>query len=66
MGGASGKISAADVAASAPISSAPSPPMMTRPSCAGNAVQRAVRMTGAARLNVFCHENQVPKPPWYM
>ena len=31
----------AEVAASAPISSAPSPPMMTRPSCAGSAVRNS-------------------------
>ena len=58
--------SAVEVAASAPMSSAPSPPMTTRPSCAGSAVQSAVRISGAARLSVFCQENQVPNAPWYM
>ncbi len=54
------------VADNAPISSAPSPPMITMPSWAGSAVQSAVRISGAARVCVFCHENQVPKAPWYM
>ena len=65
-GGAHGIASAALVAASAPISSAPSPPMMTMPSCAGSAVHSAVRISGAARVSVFCQENQVPNAPWYM
>ena len=55
--------SAAAVADSAPISSAPSPPMITMPSCAGSAVHSAVRIKGAARVSVFCHENQVPNAP---
>ena len=55
-----------EVADSAPISSAPSPPMMTMPSCAGSAVHSAVRIRGAARVSVFCQENQVPNAPWYM
>ena len=59
-------VSAALVAASAPISSAPSPPMMTMPSWAGRAVQRAVSISGAARVSVFCQENQVPNAPWYI
>ena len=59
-------ISAAPVAASAPMSSAPSPPMITMPSCAGSAVHRAVRISGDARVKVFCHENQVPNAPWYI
>ena len=46
--------------------SAPSPPMITSPSRAGSAVQSAVRISGAARVSVFCQENQVPKAPWYM
>ena len=29
-------------------------------------VHSAVRMSGAARVSVFCQENQVPKAPWYM
>jgi hypothetical protein len=62
-GGAHGKASAAEVAASAPISSAPSPPMITMPSCAGSAVHSAVRISGAARASVFCQENQVPNAP---
>ena len=45
------------------MSNAPSPPMMTMPSCAGSAVQSAVRISGAARVSVFCQENQVPKAP---
>ena len=65
-GGADCISSAAPVAASAPISSAPSPPMMTMPSCAGSAVHSAVRIKGAARVSVFCQENQVPNAPWYM
>ena len=65
-GGADCIASAALVAASAPISSAPSPPMMTMPSCAGSAVHSAVRIKGAARVSVFCQENQVPNAPWYM
>ena len=65
-GGAAGIASAALVAASAPIRSAPSPPMMTMPSCAGSAVHSAVRIRGAARVSVFCQENQVPNAPWYM
>ena len=65
-GGAPCNSSAVEVAASAPISSAPSPPMITRPSCAGSAVHSAVRMSGAARVSVFCQENQVPNAPWYM
>ena len=65
-GGADGSASAAPVAASAPINSAPSPPMMTMPSCAGSAVHSAVRISGAARVRLFCQENQVPNAPWYM
>ena len=58
--------SAAPVAARPPITNAPSPPMITRPSCAGNAVHSAVSISGAARVSVFCQENQVPNAPWYM
>ena len=58
--------SAALVAASAPIRSAPSPPMITMPSWAGSAVHSAVRIKGAARVSVFCQENQVPNAPWYI
>ena len=65
-GGIDGKASAAPVAASAPISSAPSPPMITMPSCAGSAVHNAVSISGAARASVFCQENQVPNAPWYI
>jgi hypothetical protein len=65
-GGAAGIASAMLVAASAPIRRAPSPPMMTMPSCAGRAVHSAVRIRGAARVSVFCQENQVPNAPWYM
>jgi hypothetical protein len=64
--GAPGSANAALVAASAPISSAPSPPMTTMPSCAGSAVHSAVRISGAARVSVFCQENHVPNAPWYM
>ncbi len=62
-GGADCITSAALVAASAPIRSAPSPPMITMPSCAGSAVHSAVRISGAARVSVFCQENQVPNAP---
>ncbi len=55
--------SAAAVAESAPISSAPSPPMITMPRWAGRAVQSAVKISGAARVRVFCQENQVPNAP---
>ena len=65
-GGADCITSATLVADSAPINSAPSPPMMTMPSWAGSAVQSAVRISGAARVSVFCQENQVPNAPWYM
>ena len=65
-GGAHCRVSAAAVADSAPISSAPSPPIITIPSCAGSAVHSAVRIKGAARVSVFCQENQVPNAPWYM
>ena len=37
-----------------------------RPSRAGSAVHSAVRISGAARVSVFCHENQLPKAPWYI
>jgi hypothetical protein len=40
--------------------------MMISPSRAGNAVHSAVRMSGAARVSVFCHENQLPNAPWYI
>jgi hypothetical protein len=62
-GGIDCSASAADVAVSAPINSAPSPPMMTMPSCAGSAVHSAVRINGAARVSVFCQENHVPNAP---
>ena len=62
-GGAPCIASAALVAVSAPINSAPSPPMITMPSCAGSAVHKAVRISGAARVSVFCQENQVPNAP---
>ncbi len=62
-GGAACSANAALVAHSAPINSAPSPPMITMPSCAGSAVHNAVRMSGAARVSVFCQENQVPNAP---
>ena len=65
-GGADCSSSAALVADSAPINSAPSPPMITMPSCAGKAVHSAVRISGAARVRLFCQENQVPNAPWYM
>ena len=38
----------------------------TSPSRAGSAVHSAVSISGAARVSVFCHENQVPNAPWYM
>ena len=45
------------------MTSAPSPPMTIRPMRAGMATQSAVRISGAARTSVFCHENSVPNPP---
>ena len=65
-GGAPGIASAAAVAQSAPIRSAPSPPMITMPSWAGSAVHSAVRISGEARASVFCQENQVPNAPRYI
>src|SRR4051812_33554213 len=46
-----------------PRTSAPSPPMMTRPARIGIATHRAVSISGAARCSVFCQENQLPKAP---
>src|SRR5271167_4573122 len=60
-GGADCSASAALVAARAPISSAPSPPMITMPSCAGSAVHSAVRMRGAARVSVFSWQNTLTR-----
>src|SRR5260221_37341 len=57
---------AAGAAATPPTTSAPSLPMIIRPMRAGSAVQSAVRISGAARVSVFCHENQLPKAPWYI
>ena len=56
----------AAAAATPPTTSAPSLPMIISPMRAGSAVQSAVRISGAARVSVFCHENQEPKAPWYM
>ena len=56
----------AAAAATPPTTSAPSLPMITSPSRAGSAVQSAVRISGAARVSVFCHENQLPNAPWYI
>ena len=57
---------AASAAQARPLStSAPSPPMMISPARAGMATHRAVSIRGAARCSVFCHENQLPKAPWY-
>ena len=53
-------------AASPPTTSAPSPPIITSPSRAGTAVQRAVSISGAARRSVFCTENEVPNEPRYI
>ena len=62
-GGAPAAAMPAAAAATPPTTSAPSLPMTTRPSRAGSAVQSAVRIRGAARVSVFCHENQLPKAP---
>ena len=50
-------------AAKPPITSAPSPPMIVRPSCAGIATVSAVRIRGAERLSVLPQEKAEPKPP---
>ena len=51
-------------AARPPSTSAPSPPMITSPARAGSATHSAVSISGAARVSVFCHENQSPNAPW--
>ncbi len=65
-GGALATAMPAAAAATPPTTSAPSLPMITRPSRAGRAVQSAVRISGAARVSVFCQENQLPNAPWYI
>ena len=37
--------------------------MIIRPTCAGKAVHNPVRISGAARVNVFCSENHEPNAP---
>ena len=49
--------------ANPPSTSAPSPPITTRPMRAGSATQSAVRIKGDERCRVFWSENDVPKPP---
>ena len=49
-----------------PSTSAPSPPITTRPSRAGIATHRAVSSSGVARCSEFCSENDEPKPPVYI
>ena len=51
-------------AKSPPITKAPSPPMIIRPTCAGKAVHNPVRISGAARVRVFWTENHEPTEPW--
>ena len=65
IGGAWLRTSGIAIAAEAkpPITSAPSPPIMTSPIRAGTATASAVRISGAERCSVFCNENAVPKPP---
>ena len=60
-----GKGSACAVAAQAmpPSTSAPSPPITTRPARAGRATHSAVSISGAARCRLFCQENQSPNAP---
>jgi len=65
-GGAPDTAMPAAAADTPPTTSAPSLPMITSPSRAGSAVQSAVRISGAARVSVFCHENQLPNAPWYI
>ena len=49
--------------ANPPSTSAPSPPMTTRPMRAGSATQSAVRIRGESVASVFWSEKEVPKPP---
>src|SRR3954468_17975571 len=46
-----------------PSTSAPSPPMTTRPARAGSATHSAVSISGAARCSVFCHAKLLPNAP---
>src|SRR5256885_2285657 len=62
-GGTPGSPGAIATVATAPITSAPSPPITMSPTWAGSAVQSAVSMSGAARCSVFCQENQLPNAP---
>ena len=61
--GAPVRAAAAATVATAPTTRAPSPPITIRPRCAGNAVQSAVSIRGAARASVFCQENQLSNAP---
>src|SRR5450830_1823670 len=54
---------AAAAQARPPSTSAPSPPITTRPAWAGSATHSAVSISGAARCRVFCHEKASPKAP---
>ena len=51
------------IAATPPITNAPSPPMIINPACAGSAVHSAVRMSGADKVSVFWIENHEPTEP---
>ncbi len=66
MGGAVGMVRAAMAAKRPPMTTAPSPPMIIKPRYPGRAVQRAVSISGAARISVFCQENEVPKAARYI
>src|SRR5450631_2647876 len=59
----SGMMYGTAAAARPPSTSAPSPPMMMSPARAGSATHSAVSISGAARVKVFCHENQSPNAP---
>jgi len=62
-GGGAPMVAPTTAAANPPTTSAPSPPMTISPACAGNATHSAVRISGAARCNVFCQAKLLPKPP---
>src|SRR5258706_670391 len=49
-----------------PSTRAPSEAITISPACAGSATQSAVRISGAARVSVFCHAKPLAKPPRQM
>ena len=61
--GAPSRATAAATVATAPTTSAPSPPITINPSRAGRAVHSATSISGEARCSVFCQENQLPNAP---